>query len=552
MKKIIFCTLTALLLPASAYADTPDIFINGKELVSEAAPVIENDRTLMTVRNVSEALGYDVDWNEAEQAVTISDGNDILQLFIGRKYCFLNGVKRTLEVPTKIIDDSTYIPVRFVSEAFNCDVHWDDYHDAVNISTDIDSPQLLVNYGIIDKDDLIKGGNVTNAEFVGLLCSITNAENNDSDLRKWYSYPELEPLDYIDDTLKMQLMNLTSYRDVFSIDDVLNMDFDADITESQALVYITRLIGDTYGCTDAPTEWFFTDISQTYETAVRKGLVESADMTNADKPISRDYLYTVLCRAVLTKISVGGYSPTTDRIIDRIASSVYYKEPECVYEEYEIDADITFNSDMSVSWTFDEDYLPRNKRIRCYSEDGTVLYGVMGSDDGSNVIDSKTIVEMCSGDKPASYIEVSYSEYNEDETLHVEKSFVIDLSNITTVTEGEAPEPGKYTRRNGSWLLKSVSLADESFKPDIYYILTSYEHKYRKEEYNSSDKLIIAVNKETPLYTYSGAASVGLSFYDDIRLRTAKVTGDSEKGFVIHITPETKESFETEEAAAAV
>lgn len=543
MKNKIICIFAALLLQTAVYAEEPGIYINGNELALENTPFVENGNTMVPLRGIAEKLGYIVIWNDEQKSITVSDGTDELIMYIGDKYCLLNGEKKMLEASVKIVNDSTYVPVRVVTEAFNCDVHWDDYYCNVSISTDIDSPQLLVNYGIIDKDDLNKGGNVTNTEFIELLCSIIKADYDENELRSWYSYPELEPLDNIDDKLKMQLMQLTSYRGALNIDDVLNMDFNADITEAQALVYLTRLLGDTYGCTDAPAEWSFTDISQTYETAARKGLIESSDMTNADKPISRDYLYTILCRAMLTKISVGGYVPSVDRLIDRITSSVYYKAPECEYQKYEINADVSINSDMSVSWTIDESDLPNNRRIRCYSEDGTCLYGIMGGDTGDNFIDSKEVVEMCTKKKPASYIEVSYSEYNTDNTVCVEKSFKIDLSGITRVTKGEPPEPGVYKRRRNTWLLDSVSLKNESFKPGIYYILTSYEHKYRKEEYNSSDKIVITVDKETPLYTYSGDATFGLRYYDDVHLSTAEVTGNPENGFVIYMTPETTATF---------
>lgn len=545
MKKFILgLAAAASLLPITAAAKTPSVAINGQLAGSSISPIIVDDRTLIPARSMAELLGYDIEWDGAAQTVTVSKDEDVLLFFIGASYFSDNGQTKTIDVPAQIINGLTYIPARMTAKVFDCDVHWDDASNTVNISTDASDIKLLANYGLISEDDLHKDGYMTNAEAVELFYKMTTENPGADVLRSWYSDPDLEPLDNIDDQLKEKLL----YINVLSTEDILNIDLDENITEAQALIYITRMIGDTFTCVDEPIEWSFTDISQTYETAVKKGLIESSDTANADKPIERQYLYSIVRKALFVKRSVVGYVPAASRYIDLIAKSRYFQKQECIYQEYDIEAEVTFNHNMSISWKTNEEYLPDNCVIDCYSDDGSLLYSSTYSSSKRNLINSAAVLEMCTANKPASYIVISYSEYNDDRTINISKNITIDLSLITAVTEGEAPTPDVYTRKNSSWLTDSVTLSNEKFQPGVYYILTGYEHKYRKKEFNRSDKMVITVAKPTPMYSSSVGEHKGLSFYDEIHLRTAVVTGDPENGFVIHITPESPGTFTVIEA----
>ena len=91
----------------------------------DQSPVIQNDRTLVPIRAISEALGYEVKWNPEAQNVVISNGYYEMGLFIGASYYYLNGKRHSMDVSPQIIGDRTMVPVRFVSEAFGKEVLWD-------------------------------------------------------------------------------------------------------------------------------------------------------------------------------------------------------------------------------------------------------------------------------------------------------------------------------------------------------------------------------------------------------------------------------------------
>jgi hypothetical protein len=119
------------------------IQVNGELVEMDAKPFIENDRVLVPLRGVFEKLGAVVEWFEEEQAVVISGGCLTVRLIIGRDSAELlkaddaGPVTETvrLDVPARIKEGRTFIPVRFVAEALGADVSWDDAHRTVIIET---------------------------------------------------------------------------------------------------------------------------------------------------------------------------------------------------------------------------------------------------------------------------------------------------------------------------------------------------------------------------------------------------------------------------------
>jgi len=98
------------------------LFINGS--IYNANIIIENDRTLVPLRFISETLGAQVDWDNATRKVTITDGGNKIELVIGNNKPTLNGKVVQIDVAPKIFSDYTYVPLRFVAEALNCTVEW--------------------------------------------------------------------------------------------------------------------------------------------------------------------------------------------------------------------------------------------------------------------------------------------------------------------------------------------------------------------------------------------------------------------------------------------
>jgi hypothetical protein len=82
------------------------------------------ERTLVPMRAIFEALGATVDWDDTTRTVTAAGDGTNVQMTIDSNEIYVNSEKITLDVPPQIIDDRTLVPVRAVAESFNCDVSW--------------------------------------------------------------------------------------------------------------------------------------------------------------------------------------------------------------------------------------------------------------------------------------------------------------------------------------------------------------------------------------------------------------------------------------------
>ncbi len=117
------------------------ILVNGEYVYPDSDPVIINDRTLCPIRAVAERLGFEVDW-EPEKREAVVLGNGMLRIPIDENYMtkykavgaggfsnYLVEYKKdktiNLDVPAQIINDRTYLPLRAVGEALDCEVDWD-------------------------------------------------------------------------------------------------------------------------------------------------------------------------------------------------------------------------------------------------------------------------------------------------------------------------------------------------------------------------------------------------------------------------------------------
>lgn len=144
-KALISIIFFLLLIETSAFAKDIKIYLNDEEVICDIAPFIKNDRVLVPVRAIFEALGAKVDWDEYKREVVAVKGDNTIKLKIDSDtiYCgIINSEnmpvfnsKRYTDVPATIIDDRTYVPARAVSESMNCEVFWNEIDYSVAIKT---------------------------------------------------------------------------------------------------------------------------------------------------------------------------------------------------------------------------------------------------------------------------------------------------------------------------------------------------------------------------------------------------------------------------------
>lgn len=132
--------LTTPILAADAnkllelYIGSSTAYDNAAAVGLDSPPVIQSGRTLVPVRFVSERMGATVGWDGAKRQVSIKLGTKTIILTIDSNKVLVNGQTVTIDVPAKIINSRTMVPVRFVSEQLGFKVKWDPVSSRVLIS----------------------------------------------------------------------------------------------------------------------------------------------------------------------------------------------------------------------------------------------------------------------------------------------------------------------------------------------------------------------------------------------------------------------------------
>lgn len=121
---------------AMAENDTISVMVDNEEVVFDQAPTIIEGRTLVPIRAVFEKAGSTVDWEQDTLTAVIERNGITVRITLDKDIMFKNGKAVALDVPAKIINDRTLIPVRAISDALDFGVTWNGYKSTVLIATD--------------------------------------------------------------------------------------------------------------------------------------------------------------------------------------------------------------------------------------------------------------------------------------------------------------------------------------------------------------------------------------------------------------------------------
>lgn len=130
-----------LVLPGLAEAATPiRLWVEDRFVVSDVNPYIENGRTLVPLRFVSDSLGYNVKWNGKNRTVTVSLADTRIVYTINSTAVRVTTAGQTntihSDVPARIKDNRTFVPIRILSELSANPISWDKDRRVVILATD--------------------------------------------------------------------------------------------------------------------------------------------------------------------------------------------------------------------------------------------------------------------------------------------------------------------------------------------------------------------------------------------------------------------------------
>lgn len=119
-----------------AFADSDiTLTLNGVTIQTDVAPVIVNDRTMVPFRAIFEALNIEVNWSDALRKVYATSEGVTVILTVDSTKMLVNNDMITLEAAPFIMNDRVLVPVRAVCEALKCNVDWDGENRIVKIKT---------------------------------------------------------------------------------------------------------------------------------------------------------------------------------------------------------------------------------------------------------------------------------------------------------------------------------------------------------------------------------------------------------------------------------
>jgi len=135
-------TMATLTLVASGLYQTAfathaaiQVQLNEQPLATSVPPLTQNGRTLVPMRDIFEALGANVHWNELTQSITAQRGTTTVNMQIGQRTALINSERVSLDQPAILHDGRTMVPLRFVSQALGAQVNWNSQNRLVSIST---------------------------------------------------------------------------------------------------------------------------------------------------------------------------------------------------------------------------------------------------------------------------------------------------------------------------------------------------------------------------------------------------------------------------------
>lgn len=194
------------------------ILLNNKILNLSIDPVIISSKTMVPLRSIADNFGAKTDWNDKEKSITITLNDIKLVMYINNKVASINSTKKTLEVAPTLVNEKTMVPMRFIIEALGGDVSWIDstktasiiYYPPNYIETDYFndfyvatwSNEITTNFKNIynfkdisnsEKFAIWSNRTITNIEIV----TLDYVNNNLVEKKSIYKLDKLTPLDLL-------------------------------------------------------------------------------------------------------------------------------------------------------------------------------------------------------------------------------------------------------------------------------------------------------------------------------------------------------------------
>ena len=99
--------------------------VGGKTVNLDVPATIINDRTMVPLRALFEAINASVNYDNETRTIFIRKDDTIIVMQVGQAAMFINGTKKEIDAPSVIVKDRTLVPLRAISESLGRQVDYD-------------------------------------------------------------------------------------------------------------------------------------------------------------------------------------------------------------------------------------------------------------------------------------------------------------------------------------------------------------------------------------------------------------------------------------------
>ncbi|NLY46469.1 MAG: serine hydrolase [Tissierella sp.] len=159
-KRILSIVLVLTLILSMSFSvfaapDSIDVNLNGENILLEDMVYIDDEGMIMVaIREVLEALDYEVGWNNEERSVTASKDSDVVEFKIGETSIISNGEELNTLKESVIQNGKTFVPLELLSNGLDFVIGWDNKYQSLNINEPVINSE---NFFKAANDEEIKG-----------------------------------------------------------------------------------------------------------------------------------------------------------------------------------------------------------------------------------------------------------------------------------------------------------------------------------------------------------------------------------------------------------
>ncbi len=193
--KYMLCTITIYMLftmlsgASHAESFSYKIFLNKKELTN-TQPINVKGRIMVPLRKILEFIDADFEWIPNKAMVKITKDKNSIDLIINTPFCTVNGKSVNMDVPALIKQGRTYVPIRFLAESLDMDVHWDQSINAAMISTEVPNYITSVDKAALEEKQAANSTPVSTPTLIPTPVPTPDSENIATELPSRVPTPE--------------------------------------------------------------------------------------------------------------------------------------------------------------------------------------------------------------------------------------------------------------------------------------------------------------------------------------------------------------------------